>query len=77
VGTQQIATIHAGLARVFAQRFPIKLYPAPVPLPALSIIVQWNRIRDLDPGVRWLVDQFREVAIPMRESLATDRSVDS
>jgi LysR family nod box-dependent transcriptional activator len=67
VGTPQIATIHAGLARVFAQRFPIKLYPAPVPLPALPIIVQWNRIRDLDPGVRWLVDQFREVAIPMRE----------
>jgi len=73
VGTRQIATIHAGLARVFAQRFPIKLYPAPVPLPALSIIVQWNRIRDLDPGVRWLVDQFREVAIPMRESPSTAR----
>jgi hypothetical protein len=38
--------------------------------------VQWNRIRELDPGVRWLVDQFREVAIPMRESLSTGRSVD-
>jgi DNA-binding transcriptional LysR family regulator len=76
VGTQQIATIHAGLARVFAQRFPIKLYPVPVPLPALSIIVQWNRIRVLDPGVRWLVDQFREVAIPMRESISKGRAVD-
>ena len=59
-----------------AKRFPIKLYPAPVPLPALSIIVQWNRIRDLDPGVRWLVDQFREVAMPMRERLSTGRTVD-
>jgi LysR family nod box-dependent transcriptional activator len=62
VGTDQIATVHAELARLFATRFPIKLYPVPVELPTLPIIAQWNRVRELDPGVRWFATQLQEVA---------------
>lgn len=62
VGTEQIATVHAGLARLFVTRFPLRIFPVPVELPPLPIIVQWNRVRELDPGVRWFAGQLQEVA---------------
>ncbi|HWJ36023.1 MAG TPA: LysR substrate-binding domain-containing protein, partial [Steroidobacteraceae bacterium] len=66
VGTDQIATVHAGLAHLFKDRFPIKLYPVPVKLPTISIITQWNHVRELDPGVRWFIAQLREVGKSLR-----------
>jgi LysR family nod box-dependent transcriptional activator len=62
VGTRRLATVHAGLARKFAERFPIKLYPVPVVLPPLTIVVQWNRVRERDPGVQWILATLSEVA---------------
>jgi LysR family transcriptional regulator, nod-box dependent transcriptional activator len=62
VGTMQIATVHAGLARLFAKRFPLHIFPLPVEIPALSIIAQWNSVRELDPGIRWFLQQMTETA---------------
>jgi LysR family nod box-dependent transcriptional activator len=62
VGTQRIATIHAALARKFAQRFPLKLYQVPLAIPLLPIIAQWNRVRETDPGMQWFLSQLRSVA---------------
>jgi LysR family nod box-dependent transcriptional activator len=62
VGTQQIATVHAELARLFAQRFPLNILPLPVEIPPTSIIAQWNSVRELDPGVRWFLRQMIAVA---------------
>jgi LysR family nod box-dependent transcriptional activator len=66
VGTDQIATVHAALAHLFKDRFPIKLYPVPVKLPTMSIIAQWNHVRELDPAVRWFIAQLREVGEILR-----------
>ena len=65
VGTQQIATVHAELARLFAARFPLTIFPLPVELPPISIIAQWNAVRELDPGVRWFLSQMITVAQTM------------
>jgi len=62
VGTNQIATVHAGLARLFAKRFPLDIFPLPVEIPPTPIIAQWNSVRELDPGVRWFLQQMSEVA---------------
>ena len=68
VGTKQIATVHAGLARLFARRFPLNIFPIPVEIPPMSIIAQWNSIRELDPGVRWFLRQMSEVAQTIPET---------
>jgi LysR family nod box-dependent transcriptional activator len=68
VGTMQIATVHTGLARLFARRFPLNIFPLPVEIPSMSIIAQWNSVRELDPGVRWFVQQMRDVARGMGEA---------
>ena len=61
-GTHRLATVHAGLARKFAERFPLKLYPVPVPLPPLAVVVQWNRVRERDPGLQWVLAALIDVA---------------
>jgi LysR family nod box-dependent transcriptional activator len=66
VGTQRIATMHAALARKLAQRYPLVLYPVPLTIPSLPIIVQWNRIRETDTGMQWFLSQLREVATRFR-----------
>jgi LysR family transcriptional regulator, nod-box dependent transcriptional activator len=68
VGTDQIATVHAELARLFVTRFPLKTYPIPIALPPLPIVAQWNRVRELDPGVRWFAAQLMEVARSFRSA---------
>jgi LysR family transcriptional regulator, nod-box dependent transcriptional activator len=62
VGTEQIATVHAGLARVFARRFPLSILPVPIAIPPMAVIAQWNAVRELDPGVSWFVQQMTAVA---------------
>ena len=66
VGTEQIATVHAELAKAFRSRFPLKVFPVPIELPPLPIIAQWNRVRELDPGVRWFASQLMEAARGLR-----------
>jgi DNA-binding transcriptional LysR family regulator len=60
--TMHIATLHEGLARIFARRFPLKIFPHPADIPPTPIIAQWNSVRELDPGVRWFLQQMSEVA---------------
>lgn len=67
VGTNQIATVHAGLARLFAKRFPLNIFPLPVEIPWMPVIAQWNSVRELDPGIRWFLEQMIEVARGMTE----------
>jgi LysR family nod box-dependent transcriptional activator len=66
VGSQRIATMHAALARKFAQCYPLRLFPVPLAIPPLPIIAQWNRIRETDPGMQWFLSQLREVAAHFR-----------
>jgi len=62
VGTNRIATVHRRLAVRAARNLPLRLWPVPVEIPRLVEHLQWNRARDADPALRWLVAQCREVA---------------
>ena len=60
VGTDRIATMPTRLARQFEQSLPLKLIPAPVEVPKLVEVLQWNIHRDLDPASRWLRGKLKE-----------------
>jgi DNA-binding transcriptional LysR family regulator len=70
VGTDRIATLHSSLARKLASRYPLKLMPVPIDLPALSMVVQWNRSRDNDSATRWMLDILCDVARRFQDSEA-------
>jgi DNA-binding transcriptional LysR family regulator len=63
VGTARIATIPTRLAHQHARILPLRTVPAPVEIPPVTVVLQWNRIRDADPMFRW----FRQL---MRDTVA-------
>lgn len=65
VGTQRIATIQTRLAQQFVQAMPLRLLSPPMPTPRLTEMLQWHRLRDDDPGVRWVREQIMAVAQQM------------
>ncbi|CAN7267809.1 LysR family transcriptional regulator [Variovorax sp. LjRoot84] len=54
VGTDRIAMLHARLARLAQKSLPLRLLPAPVPMPAMKQTMQWHTYRTQDPGLVWL-----------------------
>ncbi|PZQ77492.1 MAG: nodulation protein NfeD [Variovorax paradoxus] len=62
MGTSRIATIQTRLAQQFVQAMPLRLLEPPMPTPRLTEILQWHRLRDDDPGVRWVREQIQAVA---------------
>jgi LysR family transcriptional regulator, nod-box dependent transcriptional activator len=57
VGTNRIATLQARLAHDLADRMPLKVLDAPLELPRLIEVLQWNSQREFDPALRWLREQ--------------------
>lgn len=53
-GAPVITTMHARLARYFAEALGLALSPAPVELPDISISILWHASYDHDPAHRWL-----------------------
>ncbi|GLK77246.1 LysR family transcriptional regulator [Methylopila jiangsuensis] len=49
-----IATMHARVARYFAEVLDLAVSPAPVLLPDVAISMLWHASYDADPGHRWL-----------------------
>jgi len=62
VGTGRIATIQTRLAHQFVQGMPLRLLDPPFETPRLTEVLQWHRLRDDDPGVRWVREQIVAVA---------------
>ena len=61
VGTHRLATVHRRIA-VHAQKYlPIKIWPTPIKLPKLVQMLQWNKLREPDAGLRWIRDLCIEV----------------
>jgi DNA-binding transcriptional LysR family regulator len=52
--TDLVNTGPARLARLWAERFPIRVFPPPVPLPTFDISLLWHRRFDGDPGHAWM-----------------------
>lgn len=65
VGTDRIATIHHRLAHAAMSAWPILLRPPPIALPPLTMVIQWHRLRALDPGLEWLRDLIRAAVASM------------
>ncbi len=59
VGTKRIAVLHRLYAEHFARFYPISIHQPPIPMPRVVEIAQWHRVRDKDPGIRWLIDLMR------------------
>ncbi|MGN6210210.1 LysR substrate-binding domain-containing protein [Asticcacaulis sp.] len=54
IGTPYIATVHSRTARLFAERLPLKVLKAPVPIATFTECLQWHRNKDNDAGTLWL-----------------------
>jgi DNA-binding transcriptional LysR family regulator len=56
VGTPYIATMHSRTARLLAQRLPLRVLKAPVPIASFTECLQWHKNKDNDAGTLWLKD---------------------
>ncbi|WP_323037232.1 LysR substrate-binding domain-containing protein [Pararhodobacter sp.] len=65
-GTDRVATIHASLARVQAAANELVIYPMPIDLSPLRMMVQWHAYRDNDHGIIWLRDLLKNAASQIR-----------
>ncbi|MES2781471.1 MAG: LysR family transcriptional regulator [Pseudomonadota bacterium] len=65
IETNRLALMHERLARRMASMFPLAVAPIPFPFPPMREMMQFNRTRSVDEGLRWLREQLRnEGAIP-------------
>lgn len=55
VGTDRVATMHRRHAELFARIYPIQLHPLPIESPTVREVMQWHKLRENDPGLRWLM----------------------
>jgi DNA-binding transcriptional LysR family regulator len=62
VGTQRIATMHTRLANIYAAILPIQVLPAPFDIPALQLVMQWNRHNEQDAAHAWLRHRLKAIA---------------
>lgn len=61
VGTARLATVHRRIAMHAQQHLPIRIWPTPMKIPKLVQMLQWNKLREADPGLRWIRDLCLEV----------------
>lgn len=62
IGTQRIATMQTSLALQLAEYYPLNILPVPIQLPDLELVMQWSRPLENDPGLKWFIEQIRQVA---------------
>lgn len=60
IETNRIALMHERLARRMASMFPLAIAPIPFAFPPMREMMQFNRTRSADEGLRWLREQLRE-----------------
>ena len=61
-GAAVITTMHARLARYFAEELDLSLSPAPIDLPQLTTSLLWHASYDTDPAHIWLREIIVRVA---------------
>lgn len=62
VGTDRIAIMHRRHAELFSAFYDIAIHPLPLEGPGVNEVVQWHRLREKDPGARWLINLLVEEA---------------
>jgi DNA-binding transcriptional LysR family regulator len=53
-GTDLITTLPSKLADKYKERAPLAIYPLPIEIEPLVMVMQWNRSYDRDPLLMWL-----------------------
>lgn len=53
-GTHRISVMYERLAQEWCNYLPLKTFPVPVDMPAISWGIQWHKFREMDPGIQWL-----------------------
>jgi DNA-binding transcriptional LysR family regulator len=66
-GAAVITTMHARLARYFAEELDLSLSPPPIDLPQLTSSLLWHASYDKDPAHIWLRETIVRVAAEERE----------
>jgi DNA-binding transcriptional LysR family regulator len=61
VRTDRLATVHRRIALHAQTYLPIRVWPTPMKIPKLVQMLQWNKLRESDPGLRWIRDLCIEV----------------
>lgn len=62
VETDLLATMPTRLARIAAERYPVRLLAPPMAIPPMRYCKQWHRHHTGDPCHRWLRAQLAQVA---------------
>jgi len=62
IGTNRIALMHRRLAMTYLDVLPLKILPAPFPMPRLVELIQWHKYREADPGRIWLYSLLKDAA---------------
>ncbi|NLQ18272.1 LysR family transcriptional regulator [Marinomonas sp. M1K-6] len=65
IGSENIATIHARLAKKMAKVWPLEILPLPFDIPPMQQCVQWHQYRNNDEGLIWLRNILKEAALNM------------
>ncbi|UUR09369.1 LysR family transcriptional regulator [Sphingomonas glaciei] len=62
IGTSRVSVLQSRLARTFVEQLPLAMQELPFEMPALKEFVQFNRTRQGDTGIRWLMDLLRRLS---------------
>ena len=60
VNTRRLAVMHERLARAYAERIAIRFVEMPFAFPIMREMLQYNRTRSEDTGLRWLMDLIKQ-----------------
>jgi len=63
VGTNRLTVMHEKLAKIFESRIPITMTEVPFNFPILEQYVQYHSTRVDDPGIKWLIEQVKQIII--------------
>ncbi|WP_047530152.1 LysR family transcriptional regulator [Pseudomonas sp. 11/12A] len=69
VGTGRIATVFRRQARRFAERYALRIHPAPLAFPDAVQVLQWHPYQERDPAMLW----FRGLLLAQAARLDQDQ----
>ena len=69
VGTGRIATVFRRQARRFAERYALRIHPAPLAFPDAVQVLQWHPYQERDPAMLW----FRSLLLEQAARLDQDQ----
>lgn len=68
-GTNRLAVMHRGHAKLFEQSHPIISHALPIAGPNVREVAQWHRLRRNDSGIQWLIDILRKEVVERSEAI--------